>query len=414
MRLQRLLGGEDAARLRRRLRERLARGGNGPITLSRASDTERATVERLLGRPPRRGTSLRVDPDDVASTLTQAGIAPDLTTALEALDGPIRDTQAERAATAQRWQAVFDGIRERADDLGLSGWIEALESSGLLKRLSRNDPNRAEQFLTSSLDVIEQLPGQGINRASLAARCLGDAHGLDRGQPVTALVRQALQSHWGGGIADPEADERTIWAHGGVLIGGDISSTILGFRLPVTGDGPTADMLTAQNAAGEPVYLTLRQLLRQPPLWDVTGTDVFVCENPTVLAEAAERLGHNCAPIIATNGQPHTACLVLLEALTNAGARLHVRADFDWPGVSIVNRLLQRFPMTPWRMDSATLDRHTDLGGRPLRGPAVHASWDNRLSGALQQHGRILEEEQLLRMLLEDLNAGGRPQRGRT
>mgnify|MGYP000550659774 CR=1 FL=1 len=50
---------------------------------------------------------------------------------------------------------------------------------------------------------LEQLTGHGINRNSLAARCLGEAHGLDRSQPVAALFRQALERHWRSGIADP-------------------------------------------------------------------------------------------------------------------------------------------------------------------------------------------------------------------
>jgi uncharacterized protein (TIGR02679 family) len=401
-RLQRLLGGADAARLRRRLRQRLVRGADGPITLSRATEAERTTVERLLGRPPRLGTSLRVDPDAVGDALARAGIAPDLSSALEALDGPLRDRAAEREAQAKRWQQVFDELAERAQALGLAGWLDALAASGLLKRLSGDDPDVGRRLLAASLDVLAQLPGDGINRASLAARCLGDAHALDRGQPVAALVRQALQRHWRGG-APGATDERSIWAHAGVLVGGDINSTVLVYQLPVADNGPTARMLAAQNQAAEPTYLTLRQLLRQPPRWDVAERPVYVCENPTVVAEAAERLGRDCAPIIATNGQPQAAVATLLEQLTDAGATLRCRADLDWTGIRIVNALLRRFPGTPWRMDTTTLQAYDDLPGSPLVGNPVEDEWQPDLTIALQQRGLALQEEQLLEALIADL-----------
>ncbi len=402
-RLQRLLGGEDAARLRRRLRERLISGSDSAITLTRATEAERQVVERLLGRPPKRGQSLRIDPGAVEATLQQAGIAADLRSALEALDGPLRDPGAERTAEAARWQAVFDAVRERADAVGLGPWLDHLAATGVLKRLSGRDPQRARKLLTASLAVIEKLPAQGLTRSTLAARILGDAHGLDRGRPVAALVRQALQHHWHGGVADSSIDERGLWAHAGVRLGGDINSTVLAYQLPVAQHEPVGRLIAAANATEEPVYLTLRQLLRHQPAWAVEGHRVFVCENPTVVAEAAEQLGTACAPIIATLGRPQTAALVLLEQLTADGAGIHARADLDWSGISILNSLHQRFEPTPWRMDTATLTRHARLAGSRLSDHPVEAEWDTQLTAGLEARGQALQEEQLLDELLHDL-----------
>ncbi|TVP88291.1 MAG: TIGR02679 family protein [Thioalkalivibrio sp.] len=402
-RLQRLLGGPGTERLRRRLRERLGRGGADTLTLTRSTPQERAAVERLVGRPPRSGSSLRVSLAEIDATLARAGIAPGLRAALEALDGPIRDAAAEEEAEARRWRNVFDGVRDRAARLGLESWLDELAARGLLKRVARRDPANATVLLEQGLAVLEALPDPGLNRSTLAARCLGDAHGLDPGQPVAALVRRALHRHWRGGTGGERPDARTLWAHAGILVGGDITSTVLVHQLPVQGDAAGSRALRIQNQCGEPGYLTLRQLLRHPPRWDCTDREIFVCENPTVVAEAAERLGVDCAPLVSTGGRPGAAVWLLLEQLRAAGALLHYRADFDWAGVSIMNSVLARFEARPWRMDIATLERHAQDPGPSLDGRPVAASWDSRLAPALEARGTALHEERLLDELLADL-----------
>lgn len=405
-----MLDAPGTERLRQRLRDRLARGGPDTITLTRSTPEERAVVERLLGRTPRSGNSLRLSLSEIDAILVRAGVATGLREALETLDGPIRDRVAEQAAEAKRWQHLFDRLRKRTEPLGLSGWLDELAALGLLKRLAGGNPDLGATLLEQSLTVLERLPDPGLNRSTLAARCLGDAHGLDPGQPVAALVRRALYRHWRGGIGDDRPDERTIWAHAGILVGGDITSTVLIYQLPVQGDAPGSVLLRTQNLAGEPTYLTLRQLLRHPPHWQCEGRDVFVCENPTVVAEAAERLGTHCSPMLSTGGRPGAAVWQLLEQLREAGAQLHYRADFDWAGLSIMNSVLARFEAHPWRMDTATLQQHANTPGAALEGHEVPAAWDPDLAPALAARGTALHEEQLLDDLLTDLaNAQKQP-----
>ena len=84
--------------------------------------------------------------------------------------------------------------------------------------------------------------------------------------------------------------------------------------------------LTVQNqlgGSGEPGYLSLHALLRAPPLWDVAGRAIFVCENPDLVAIAADALGVECAPLACTDGMPAAAQRTLLMQLSAAGARLH-------------------------------------------------------------------------------------------
>lgn len=439
-RLQRLLGRPETRRLVERLRRRLERGGGAAVTLTRASEEERRAVETLLGRPARAGRSLRVPLAALEATLQRAGIAPDLRSALEALGGPLVDRQAVAEAEQERWRAVFAAAADEAAALGYVDWLASLEATGLLRRVAQGDPVCAGCLLGEALRVLGALPAGGTPLSALAAETLGDAHALDAGRPVATLVRHALRlaarppercredASPTAGVAPlpaggarrsdsavpapdaaPEEDDRTLWARVGVLVGGDITSTVLALNLPAQSGGATGRMLAALAGAGEPGYLTLRQLVRAPPAWAVAGRAVFVCENPAVVAEAAARLGPASAPLVATWGRPGAAAVTLLEQLAAAGARLHLRADLDWAGIAIANRLHARVPASPWRMDSATLTAHRHLPGRPLTGTPVTATWDPTLAEALNERGEALEEEQLLDELVTDLAAARTP-----
>ena len=108
---------------------------------------------------------------------------------------------------------------------------------------------------------------------------------------------------------------------------------------------------------GEPVHLSLRSLLRRPPTWHVAQRDVFVCENPNIVAIAADRLGAACAPLACTDGMPSAAQQTLLAQLAAAGARLRYHGDFDWPGLVIGNFVMREFGAEPWRFGSPTTCR---------------------------------------------------------
>ncbi|SDJ28232.1 Protein of unknown function C-terminus [Actinokineospora alba] len=127
--------------------------------------------------------------------------------------------------------------------------------------------------------------------------------------------------------------------------------------------------------AGEPSVLTLRQLGSDPTL-GVGARRVWICENPIVLATAADELG----------------------------ADFTYHGDFDWGGIRIANRLTQHFHWRPWRFD--TLAYNHTLGrsmGQALAGRQAVAVWDADLSPRLAEAGAADHEELLLPDLVTDL-----------
>ena len=156
---------------------------------------------------------------------------------------------------------------------------------------------------------------------------------------------------------------------------------------------------------GEPVYFSLRTLVRTPPALDVRDRPVFVCENPNIVAITADRLGADAAPLVCTEGMPAAAQRTLLAQLTSLGARLRYHGDFDWPGLQIANHVLRQFGAVPWRMSASDYKAAVAASAerQPLRGRPIVATWDTALTVAMRHFGGLVPEEAVTEALIADL-----------
>jgi uncharacterized protein (TIGR02679 family) len=413
VRLQRLLGGEHLASLRKRLRRRFERAPLDAavegIRLGKLTAEEHAALASLLGRSQRYSNSLQIDVRRVDAALQSAGIAPSLRNALEQIDGPISHIAAARLRLQTEWSEVID----RCKHPGMCELLRAPVGLGLLKRLARQDTATAARLCRRAEAVLQCLPAKGITRSQLAADALGDAHALDNGQGAASLVlavwRQATPSAETPTESTDDRDpdwsssaerDREIWARAGVLVN-ELARPALFLNLPTLG--------AASNSlhVGEPGYASLRSLLRSPPSWDVANRKVYVCENPNLLAIAADRWGPHCAPLVCTDGMPAAAQRCLLSQLANAGARLCYHGDFDWPGLRIGNCVIREHGAQPWRYgaaDYAVAVRAVSSPEQMLTGNVATAAWDKELTSVMQQHRVSIAEEALAASLLPDLD----------
>jgi uncharacterized protein (TIGR02679 family) len=153
---------------------------------------------------------------------------------------------------------------------------------------------------------------------------------------------------------DDTESRRDAWASVGVLTD-ELSAPALVLNLRASGPGLSSRALELHANAGEPYRISVRQLLRDPPPFAVgsTGPCVFVCENSTIVAACAHRLGTRCRPIVCVEGQPKTAGRLLLQQLRAAGIELAYHGDFDWPGIQIGNLVMRRHSARAWRFDIA-------------------------------------------------------------
>lgn len=425
------------ARLWDRLRDRLERNGlevRGRLRLDSVTDTEREALELLMGRPYPASTvaggAVSITLADLDGQLRSGAAESGLVDVVEELRGPLRNRpairDARRAATETIWAAAHQALQSRGLDQThwARPWLDEVKRGGALSRL---EPAHAARLIVQAIDVMaalrtvrerspEGLSGSGSSgpaaygtalwgRGELAERVTGTAHGLDDDTLLAKVVLRALARDQN---VEPPRDARSrreLWEAVGVATD-HVSSTVLTYGLTPLGDEWPARLLRERTLAGSETHLTLRDLHRMtwrlPP-----NTEVFVCENPRIV-EAAADAGRS-RPLVCVSGNPTTTALTLLDALAAAGARLAYRGDFDWPGISMANRMISRYAARPWRMSAVDYEEHVvtarDRGTplQPLAGIPVEAAWDPELTPAMVAFKAAVQEESALELILTDL-----------
>lgn len=373
-----------------------------PSPSRQPTQQQRAAVHRLLGRPPRPGTTLTVSLPDVDDVVRRSGSCPDgLPAAVVAMTGAVTDRVAAAAELEGAWQRAFAPLETLAEHRPqLAEWLTVIRRTGVVRRLART-PEEAARLLTDLARVIRNLPSDGEPLARFAARVAGGAHALDEGQPLATLALGAARALTGVRDGQGAPGRREAWASVGLLCD-ELSTTVLTLGLRGEAQSATGRALAAWHQAGQPVVLTLRQLVREAPR--LRAPRVFVCENPAVVSAAADCLGSECAPLVCTSGQPGAAAMHLLRLLAAAGAELRYHGDFDWGGIRIGNVVFDRVPALPWRFSTGDYLNAVHRG-RLLAGIPVAARWDDNLATAMRDARVAVEEEHVIEDLLQDLSA---------
>ncbi|WP_433800779.1 DUF2399 domain-containing protein [Actinomycetospora sp. CA-084318] len=349
---------------------------------------------RLRELVPGRSTR-RLDLAQLDRALDRHGA--DLLTLLAAAGCPPSGRREARDADRDRRSRRDEALTAAAAEaLGLEPWVVAWVGA---VRPGLPDDASARVAVDTVARVLTAADEPGLrSRAEVAARVLGDAHALDRGEPArrlvgTALALRAERGHW---------DDADLWADAG-LPGDLVATPVPTWALPLLGDGAAEAVRTA-TAAGAPSYLstlTLRALIVEVP----PGTVVLSVENPRLL-EAAVQRGLDL-PMLCTLGNPTTASLTLIRGLLAAGAEVRHHGDLDPAGVAITARLAQ-LGVVPWRMTAADYRAAVSPDLRPFDGPVPPTPWDPDLQRAMTEHGRAVDEERVMDELLDAAVREGR------
>jgi uncharacterized protein (TIGR02679 family) len=388
---------------------RLQRNGlrpDGTLRLDGLQRDERHALAGLLGRPVANERA-SVDLADLDRRIRASGAASGVVAVADRLRGPLVDRAGARQARAEAAARVWAAGREALARAGLASeawverWLDDVHRSGSLGRVA---VDRAERAIVHAVACVAALPavagGSPRGRGELASLVTGDAHGLDEGRLVAALVLRAAAAVVGCGYPATAAGRRALWRDAGVITD-EMSTTALTAGLRSNGT-----WLDDRTDAGWESHLTVRDLRRidvGPPAEGV----VYVCENPRVL-EAAVDAGARAA-IVCTMGQPAGVVTALLRVLAGGGAELRYHGDFDWPGIAIANGVFAIGGCRSWHFAAddylAALARlATMVDDLPRLGDSpIMASWDVVLTDEMKRARRAIHEELVLDELLSDL-----------
>jgi uncharacterized protein (TIGR02679 family) len=403
-------GGPEYKRLLDAARRSFERTGGDltrTVTVKTPDDSERRAIIGITGRYRPEGISLLAvrlaDLDHAVRETTGQGLAQ----LLEHLGSPLKDRPAERQRLADGREAA---IRLAEDSFLITrgwfqAWIAALAADGSLTRLVNTGETGRVREAARILEWVEQrteLRAAPMQLAELAATITGDTKALNHGTILATLVLRALAFRLHADRPKTTEERRDLWDRSGVIVD-DLASRVLVLNLPADGDG-LGEWLTSAKTYGTPFYVTLHQLVTMPITVRARQL-VHVCENPAVLRRAAGQLGADAQPLICTEGQPSTAFHRLATAIAVTGGKLAYHGDFDWPGIAIAHRIINRHGARPWRF--ATADYETAIKNNAdyvsLAGTPQPTWWAPTLSAAMTAHGRAVYEESVADDLIADL-----------
>ena len=353
------------------------------VTVTGLGPEHQAALADLLGLDRYPGPSMTIPVAKVEAALADLEVRA----VVEEIAGPI----------GNRAQDLLDRRLARAD---LNTWfashpVVTAEPALLELSLSRVD----RSLLDQALNVIAALPASGRPLAAVANDITGDPHALDDGTRLSGLVLKALSLSYGLPLPDGAQSRRAFWERAGVSCD-ELSTTVLVKALRPTGTEPLARVLQIWGA--EPSVVTLAQLKATPQL-KIDAKDVWVTENPTILAMAHQRLGADCPPMVCTAGWPNSAVVRLLRTLI--GVTLHYHGDFDGEGLRIAAYTMAKTGAQPWRMATADyLDALAKHPGEHFPGRITDAPWDPDLAATMRSKAVAVPEETVADSLIEDLD----------
>jgi uncharacterized protein (TIGR02679 family) len=357
---------------------------------------QQAALADLLGLPRLPGERPSVSLAMLDNVLIESVGAP-AQEVVTRLIGPLADRAGDRERAAARreelwaWLGSHPVVRAQP---ALAPWVSSVQRAGL----AGGSAPRTRDELTRALRVLAELPASGVPLPVLADQTLGDTHGLDEGTRCAGLVQRALATIYDVPPPANAQERRALWERAGVA-DDELSAVVLAAGIQPAGDDVAARILRVCTEAGQAAALTLGHL--RTAEWARGPADVWVFENPSMLAMALARFGRRCPPIAVTSGWPNSAAILLLQKLGSAGIRLHYHGDFDGEGLRIAAAVVARTSVAPWRMTSADYLRAVSHG--PPVGRMSDVPWDAALATHMAETGITVPEERIAAELLDEI-----------
>jgi uncharacterized protein (TIGR02679 family) len=341
---------------------------------------------------------LHLRPDEVQVEAEWQGAAPPLEEIQLALTQLAEWGNLESQPDTARVSSIEDFYRARflyrlsvggeAVESALTTFAQALKRRAELQTVALED-------ISTRLEALQALAAETVPDAAKVHEVLRDLVRVFEGLADNA---QAFMAGVARTIELQQADVQAVLAYKQRLI-----------RVTALQGARRDSAIARRSGCPEREAQRTQRPFSRSPRWEVAGRTVFVCENPNVVAIAADALGKACAPLVCTDGMPAAAQRALLKQLAVAGAQLRYHGDFDWPGLGIGNCVMRDYGAQPWRyslQDYVAAVPAIDAR-EPLSGAPVRPEWDAGLAEAMLTQGCAIHEEGAVRVLLADLAHAG-------
>lgn len=369
----------------------------GTVVIRNLSETERHALSGLMKRDYSRKNSATINVESFKKALEGTrfeGIDVDrLLNVYFAED--IISKKMQRAGEKRLMEEFFQGIVQMYTGSEAFKWLtQALENRGnayrFMVRKYREDAKKLLDSLKSVCDAINNLPcKKGILlRLPVFSSCITrNPHAFDRGTMAGNLLLHAISDLYGEKWPDTTEETAELLLKAGILYD-EVSNHVLCYGLRAFANGELHPGWEGFYQKGEPIHVSLLNLNRLDKVSSPTG-HVYVVENAGVFSTILDRTegiegSENRLSLICTYGQLKLAAVMLLDFLAEEGSIIYYSGDFDPEGLSIADRLKQRYKDRLKLWMYTVENYHKSLSGRRIdnsRLKKLEALQDEKLLG---------------------------------
>ena len=344
----------------------------GSITLTSLKDEEREALSTLFRADFSRQKSITISLERFAKALELtkfAGISA--LSLLEEIQGQSLLSNSDRLALKEQAKATFfSDLASQYTEPYCQLWLQAIiEKNPRTRSIHTAYDTRYDQlevqmhYVLSGLTAINKRQPNEIERLPMFARRITkDPHGFDLDSDTGRIFLQALK------ILNSqvrESDPITLALTGAEALTelyyffGLLRDDLWNFVTCTGITGTTADnqslgYLAEAYRQQVTLNLPLREIIRIDRAY-TTAKVVYVVENSGVYSALLDLYRDFCEeqglqdmipnpPLVCTHGQFKLASLLLLDKLATSNTQIYYSGDFDPEGLSMVERLLLRYP----------------------------------------------------------------------
>lgn len=378
----------------------------GSLKLTRLDIAGERDVSAYLRREVRRGDRLTYREFSAAWERTRFGSLSLEEFLLALMPKDFTSKQEERKREKTVRQTIYERLAEICKSGSALAWLEALKSREL--RLPQRDFYQREELLVAVARALDNLPQVYERLPFFANRVTGSPHGLDFDREEGRLFLQALAFLKGESVPR-EADGRTELLYAYHILRDDILNFATVYGLAAYDEAGREIGYWRQAAENlSPLNVPFREIVRAGKIQPLAESPVYIVENSGVFSALLDILQEKgrSIPLLALHGQLKAASWALLDKLAAGGAKFLYGGDFDPEGLSIANRLLQKYSgASLWHMTLAEYDE----ASQPLSEERLKKLPENLhmalqpLAEAMQRKKKILYQESLIEAMERDL-----------
>ncbi|MEC1721658.1 TIGR02679 family protein [Schinkia azotoformans] len=297
-------------------------------------------------------------------------------------------------------------------------WIESKQpDTRWIWSLYKQNSDQLMEYLRNVYQAFHELPkDNSFERLPLfAQRTTGNPHYFDRDQTAGKLLIHCmyvdqLQNDGGMGMLEqgmPKSSEEVneLFAQYG-LMKDDLWSFVTCSGLLAEDENGIHPVWQAASATNTVLNVPIKELLKVNKIRPVHGNKVWVVENSGVCSTIIDEVPS--APIICTHGQFRTASWVVMDLLAGSGYSIHYSGDLDPEGISMAQRLKNRYPnnVTLWRMDKESYEQalsEEDITSRLSKIEIINLPELEEVVNLIKLHKKAAYQEGLVTLLIRDI-----------